>query len=163
MNFYSKLKNHPELLERYNKIFIEQKELGMTEEVSESSEPGKCHYLPHRPVIRKDKDINKARIVFDASAKGNGPSLNECLYKGPQLTPLIFDILLRFRTFVITLTAVIEKAFFQISINPKDRDYLRFLWFEDVFAEVPKIVLNRFARVLFGMTSSMVQYKNMLL
>ena len=152
MNLYSKLKNDPELLECYNEIFVEQKELGMIEEFL-SSEPGKCHYLPHHPVIREDKDTTKVSIFFDALAKGNGPSLNECLYKGPQLTPLIFDILLRFRTFVIALTADIEKAFLQISINPNDRDYLRFLWFENVFAEIPKLVLIRFARVLFGMTS----------
>ena len=52
------------------------------------------------------------------------------------------------------LTPDIEKAFLQISINPNDRDYLRFLWFENVFVEVPKIVRNRFLKVLFGMTSS---------
>ena len=127
MNLYSKLKNDPELLERCNDIFIEQRELGMIEEVSESSEPGKCHYLPHNPVIREDKDTTKVRIIFDASAKGNGPSLKECLCKGPPLTPLIFDILLRLRTFVIALTADIEKAFLQFSINQNDRDYLRFL------------------------------------
>ena len=96
MNLYSKLKNDPELLKRYNEIFIEQKELGVIEEVSESSEPGKCHYLPHHPVIREDKDTTKVRIVFDGSAKRNEPSLNECLYKSPQLTLLIFDILLKF-------------------------------------------------------------------
>ena len=33
-------------------------------------------------------------------------------------------------------------------------DLLRFLWIEDVFAEIPKIVHTRFARILFGMTSS---------
>ena len=71
MNLYSKLKNNPEILGRYNEIFIEQKELGMIEEVSESSEPGKCHYLPHHPVIQEDKDTTKVRIAFDASAIGN--------------------------------------------------------------------------------------------
>ena len=33
-------------------------------------------------------------------------------------------------------------------------DFLRSLWLEDVFAEIPKIVRTRFARILFGMTSS---------
>ena len=70
----------------------------MIEKVSESSKPGKHHYLPHHPVIREDKDATEVRIAFNASTKGNGPGLNECLYKGPQLTPLIFEILLRFRT-----------------------------------------------------------------
>ena len=54
----------------------------MIEEVSESSEPDKRHYLPHHPVIRKDKDTTKVRIFFDALAKKNGPSLSGCFYKG---------------------------------------------------------------------------------
>ena len=33
-------------------------------------------------------------------------------------------------------------------------DYLRSLWLEDEFAEIPKIVRTRFAWILFGMTSS---------
>ena len=41
----------------------------MIERVSESSEPGKCHYLPHHPVIREDKDTTKVRIVFDVRLK----------------------------------------------------------------------------------------------
>ena len=43
--------------------------------------------------------------MFDASAMSEGPSLNKYLYKGAQLTPLIFDIFLRFRTFFIAMTS----------------------------------------------------------
>ena len=46
----------------------------------------KTHYLPHRAVVRCDKETTKVRVVFDASAKsGNEPSLNNCLYAGPCL------------------------------------------------------------------------------
>ena len=69
MNLYSKLEK--ELLKRYNEIFSEKKELEMVEEVSESSELGKCHNILDHPVIRKGKDTTKVRIVSDASAKGN--------------------------------------------------------------------------------------------
>ena len=54
-------------------------------------------------------------------------ALNTCLYKSPQITPLVFDILIRFRSFTIALTSDIEKAFLQSIINENDRDYLRFL------------------------------------
>ena len=94
------------------------------------------------------------RTVFDASAKKNGPSLNEVLCKGPQLTPLIFDILIRCRTYAIALKSDIEKAFHQVSAHEKDRDFLRFLWFDNVFSDQPKIVRNRFAQVIFGVTCS---------
>ena len=52
------------------------------------------------------------------------------------------------------MTSDIEKAFLQISVDKSDRDYLRFLWFDNVFFEAPRIVRNRFARVVFGVTSS---------
>ena len=128
--------------------------MGIIETVPEQGKKGETHYLVYHPVIRKDKDTTKLRIVFDASAKTFGPSLNECLYKGPQLTPLVFDILLRFRAQVIALTADIEKAFHQISVDNDDRDYLRFLWLENIFSDQPTITRNRFARVIFGVTSS---------
>ena len=44
----------------------------------------KVHYLPHHGVVREDKDTTKLRVVYDASSKSSGPSLNECLYKGPK-------------------------------------------------------------------------------
>ena len=148
-----KLKNDSEILSPYNEIFEEQRRLGITETVSEPGKKGETPYLAHHPVIREDKDTTKLRIVFDASAKTFGPSLNECLYKGPQLTPLVFDILPRFRAQVIALTADIEKAFHQISVDNDDRDYLRFLWLENIFSDQPTINRNRFARVIFGVTS----------
>ena len=129
-------------------------ELGIIEPANKNVSPGNCHYSPHHPVIREDKNTSKVRIVFDASAKSDGSSLNECLCKGPQLTPLAFDILIRFRSFAIALTSDIEKAFLQISINENDHDYLRFFWFGDAFSDSPKVVRNRFTRVIFGVTSS---------
>ena len=131
-----------------------QKELGIVEEVKSPGVKGEVYCLPHHSVIRDDKTMTKVRIVFDASSKETGPSLNECLHKGPQTTPLIFDILLRFRTFKIALVADIEKAFLQSTINEKDRDFLCFLRFDNAFSEQPKIVRNRFARAIFGVTSS---------
>lgn len=61
-------------------------------------------------MIKEESTSTKVRIVYDASAKNKGPSLNESLYKGPCLTPLLFDCLLRFRVHDIALTADIEKA-----------------------------------------------------
>ena len=95
------------------------------------------------------------RAVFDASAKTIcNPSLNDCLHKLCQLTLLIFDVLLGFRCYAVALTADIERAFLQIGIVEPNKEFLRFLWFDDVFATEPKIVHNRFACVIFGVMSS---------
>ena len=95
------------------------------------------------------------RIVFDASAKfKNEKSLNDVLDPGPCLLPLLFNILLRFRTGKIGLIADIKQAFLQIEVAPEHRDFLRFMWFDDVFKSHPELISLRFTRVLFGLTCS---------
>ena len=117
--------------------------------------PGKTNYLPHHPVISRDKETTKLRVVYDASAKMNGnPSLNDCLYSGPSLLPSIADVLMRFRFHKVALVADIEKAFLMVSISPSDRDALRFIWLDDIHKDNPKEVVYRFCRVVFGVTSS---------
>ena len=113
---------------------------------------GKVHYLPHRDVIRMDKETNKVRAVYDASAKRNGPSLNDCRYAGRPLIPLILEVLIKFRAHTVALTADIEKAFLNVAIAPEHRDYLRFLWIDDILKDDPQLLVMRFARVVFGVS-----------
>jgi hypothetical protein len=82
--------------------------------------------------------------------------LNDCIYTGPSLTQGIFDILLRFRRNKVGLVADIEKAFFNIAIDEKQRylQLMRFLWLDDINSEGPIIEVYRFARVIFGMNCS---------
>ena len=79
LNLHQKIKDNPDLLKACNDVFIEQKQNGTIEEVMSPSKLGQIHYIPHHPVIRDDKTTRKNRIVFDASARDNGPSLNDCL------------------------------------------------------------------------------------
>ena len=80
--------------------------------------------------------------------------MNDCLEKGPNLTPDVFDILVKFRVYLTGLTADIEKAFHQIAVDLQDRDMLRFLWFDNMQKEHPNIIQYRFCRLVFGLTSS---------
>ena len=58
-----------------------------------------------------DKETTKLCVVFDGSAKElNQCSPNECHEKGPNLIPHIFNILLRFHTYLVGIIADIEKA-----------------------------------------------------
>ena len=41
-----------------------------------------------------------------------------------------------------------------ISIKPEDHEYLRFLWLEDITLDNPRILILRFLRLVFGLTSS---------
>ena len=75
-------------------------------------------------MLRSDKATTKLRVVYDASLKTSSPSLNECLYKGPKFHQLILDLLIRFRSYKVTLIADVEKAFLMIAVDEKDRDVL---------------------------------------
>ena len=144
-----RLRQEPAILEQYDRTIKEQLETGIIEAVDESEPaPGKVHYLPHHGIVRADKTTTKLRVVYDASARSNSPSLNDCLHKGPKFNQLILDLLLRFRSYRIALTADLEKAFFMISVNDHDRDVLRFLWVDDVTKADPNIRVLRFTRVV---------------
>lgn len=150
-----RLRQSPDVLQRYDAVIKEQLEKGIVEVVDDARSQGNAiHYLPHHPVIREDKLTTKVRVVYDASAKTSGPSLNECLYAGPKFEQHILDILLRFRLYKTALAADIEKAFLMISVTPGDRDVLRFLWVDDIRKKLPEVLTLRFARVVFGVSSS---------
>ena len=143
-----------ELFERYDEIIINQLEEGIIEKADNRPEVGKVTYLPHRHILRENHESTPMRIVFDASARNKGPSLNSFLHTGPSLVPLLFSILLRFRSYAVALVADIEKAFLQISVHPDHRDFLRFLWFDDIHSEDLNVTAFRFTRILFGMNCS---------
>ena len=65
--------------------------------------------------------ITNKRVVYDASSKTSGPSLNECLYKGPKFHQFILDLLIRFRSYRVALIADVEKTFLMIAVDEKDR------------------------------------------
>ena len=148
-----RLKQTPEVFKEYHRIIRQQLESGIIEEVKEDVADDRLHYLPHHAVIKRDRETSKVRVVYDASARDNGLSLNDCLYKGPKFNQKIFNILLKFRTHKIALTADIEKAFLMISIVLRDRNALRFLWIKDP-SDLDNIQTYRFTRVVFGVSSS---------
>ncbi|WP_253302409.1 DUF1759 domain-containing protein [Wolbachia endosymbiont of Psylliodes chrysocephala] len=137
----------------YGKVFEEWEKLGIIEEVSEENVNENVHYLAHQAVIKESSNTTKIRPVFDGSAKDkNGNSLNDLLQKGPNLIELTIPLIIKFRIHKIGLTADITKAFLQISIIDKDRDYLRFLWWQNYSERIIKIY--RHCRVVFGLKPS---------
>ena len=151
-----KLRLHPDLLEMYNNVILDQVQRGVIEQVALMEQAEQIHYIPHQAVCRENAETTKLRVVYDASCKdrNSGVSLNDCLHVGPPMTPLIFDILLRFRTNKVALVGDIEKAFHNIEVHPTDRDCLRFLWIDDIHKTDPQIVVYKFQRVPFGLNSS---------
>ena len=151
-----RLNQTPDILHEYDSVIRRQLELGIVQRVPDSDVGmvGQVHYLPHHAVVKQDKDTTKVRVVYDASAKCGGPSLNECLFTGPNFNQKILDILLRFRSYPVALVGDIEKAFLMVSMLEEDRDALRFLWVDDACKSNPEVEVLRFTRVVFGVSSS---------
>ncbi|XP_065095156.1 uncharacterized protein LOC135717134 [Ochlerotatus camptorhynchus] len=92
------LKN-PELKKQYAEFINEYKSLGHCIQIDESQDPPKLlkYYVPHHAVLKPTSSSTKLRVVFDASSKGNGPSLNDALMIGPVVQEDILTINLRFQ------------------------------------------------------------------
>ena len=107
--------------------------------------------MPHKPVIKESAVTTKVRMVFDASAKPYplANSINDCMFTGPPLQPLLWDIMVRARMSTNLLLGDIEKAFLQIGVKEEDRDAFRFLF--NVKGEERHL---RFMRVPFGVEAS---------
>ena len=65
------------------------------------------HYLPHHAVNKEDK----LRIVYEGCAKTRPgkKSLNECLYRGPNMVKNLAGVLIRFRMNPVAFTADIKR------------------------------------------------------
>ena len=148
-------------MKSYNAIIDDQLESGIVEPVmndDEKTTKGKrIHYMPHHAVVREDtKSTTRVRIVFNGSAKSNKEelSINDCLQRGPNIIPSLFDILVRFRSNPYAVVADLETAFHMIIIKEEDRDTLRLLWLKNVDEGLTEITVYRFCRLAFGLKPS---------
>lgn len=86
-------------------------------------------YLPHHCVQRAESKTTPLRVIFNASAKTTtGLSLNDLMYRGPNLQTDLLSLILKWRQYKIAITADIEKHFRQILCHEKDQTYQKILW-----------------------------------
>ena len=114
------MRQNQTILREYDAIIQDQISKGIVQIVADKKDvsSGKVHYLPHHAVVRSDKQTTKERIVYDASARSNGPSLNDCHIAGPKFDQKILNIILRFRSRRVALTA--EESAFDLYVKSKD-------------------------------------------
>ena len=126
---------------------------GHAEEVSkQDANDGQEWYIPHHGVYHPRKP-EKIRVVFDCAAKYRGTSLNDNLLPGPNLMNSLQGVLMRFRKFSVAFSSDIECMFYQVKVPDKQRDLLRFLWWQDGdITQKPRIY--RKTVHLFGAASS---------
>ena len=147
-----KLKGDSEMAAEYSKFMDTMVQNDFMEKVpNDELDKKDSYYLSHHGVVHKQK--KKLRVVFDCSMKTQGESLNDYLWKGPNLANSLVGVLLRFRLEKFALTADIEKMFNQVRLSNEDKDYHRFMWYpnNDLNSE-PSIY--RMKVHIFGATSS---------
>ena len=96
--------------------------------MSPSEKDEKAWYLPHFAIVRPEKTTTKTHVVFNASAKCNGVSLNDVIYQGPKLQCDVFDVLLHFRRLPVALVCDIAEMYLRIGMEPSSRPFNGFLW-----------------------------------
>ena len=92
------LQQDPVVLQEYDMTIKGQLQRQIVEPIQETPDSiCRVHYLSHHAAVRHDKETTKVCVVYDASARTGGPSLNNCLHAGPKFNQRIMDILMRFR------------------------------------------------------------------
>ena len=154
-----KLDKDPVKLQQYKEVHLNEVAMNFVEKVptNELENPNILkHYLHNFPVYKKSPtSTTPCRRVFNASFRMKGNiSLNDCMLKGPSLTPNILKVQLRMRLKKYLMCADVSKAFLRVLLRYEDRNFTCFFvrvnW-EDPNSEV---MVCRFRVVLFGSTSS---------
>ncbi|KAK7909491.1 hypothetical protein WMY93_014175 [Mugilogobius chulae] len=125
-----KLKSNKQYYDQYKTFMEETINKGDAEPAPKTSEGETEWYLPHHGIYHPRKP-DKLRVVFDGSAKFRGISLNDTLLTGPDLINPLVGVLCRFRKETVAIICDIERMFYQFSVTPESRNYLKFLWWKD--------------------------------
>ncbi|XGW34476.1 hypothetical protein V3C99_018406 [Haemonchus contortus] len=150
------LNGDEEKLKLYNDTLTTYLQEGVIEEAKNFSHGVATFYLPHRHVWSPSKST-KLRIVIDASSHAKGEyCLNDVIFEGHSLAPLIHEVVLQFRTHLNTMVADIQKAFLQIRLPKEHRHVTRFLWVKNPSLPLTGDNLRyfHFCRVAFGINAS---------
>lgn len=149
-----KLLKNPLHMKAYNDNFREllSENFGRPlDECDLSDEFDNIGFIPMTGVINSNKDPPKHRIVFDASARFRGVSLNDYLLKGPDLLVNLVKPLLRMRENEIAFVADIKSMYMRVKMNLRDQQLQRVLWRPNPNEEFRVFV---FSSMLFGPKSS---------
>ncbi|XP_062708370.1 uncharacterized protein LOC134288239 isoform X1 [Aedes albopictus] len=125
-----KLSQHPDLKKQYQDFMDEYESLGHCKEVNVSEDPSGIikWYLPHHAVLRPSNTTTKCRVVFDASAKVSGRSLNDVMKIGAIIQSDLQSISLRFLLPLHVLATDVAKMYRQVFVDRRHTPLTRVFW-----------------------------------
>ena len=150
-----RLQKDEELHSQYTDFMNKLESKNYAEKVPQSdliSDKDRVWYIPHHCVTHPRKP-GKVRVVFNCPVNFKGYNLNQHLLQEPDLNNMLLGVLLRWRKNEVAIVADIELMFYQVRVDPKDCDMLRYLWWPagDITKEP---VHYRMLVHVFGATSS---------
>ena len=149
-----RLAKDPTLNENVRKQIHEYEQKGYAHRASpeelNTADLRRVWYLPLGAVTNPRKP-GKVRLIWDASAKVDGVSLNSMLLKGPDQMTLLPAVLFRFRQYPVAVSADIKEMFHQVRIRPEDRHSQRFVYRADPTAPLETYLMDV---ATFGSTCS---------
>ena len=148
-NLEKTLVKNPEIAKSYQETICRYLKRGYIKRIEQTETLKASWYLPYFSITRI---TTKTRIVFDASAKYNGISLNDVIHQGPKLQQELFDVLLRFRKLPVAVVCDIPEMYLQIKLYPGDRSCHRILWRNLNIDQEPTVY--EFDRLVFGLNCS---------
>ena len=116
--------------EKYNDNYRDAINRGVLTRVTDKmieeykSIPGnRIHYTGHHAVYKESSKSTPLRVVNDSAVKNNyiGPSINDCMGKGPKALNNLLEILLRWRTYDVALILDLKKAYNSVKTTEFER------------------------------------------
>ncbi|XP_062714292.1 uncharacterized protein LOC134291044 [Aedes albopictus] len=149
-----RMEKDPVLKENIQRQIQEYLERGYAHRASakelSTADPRRIWFLPLGAVVNPKKP-SKVRLIWDASAKVDGISLNDMLLKGPDQLASLPGVIFRFRQHRVAVVGDIKQMFHQIFIKNSDRYAHCFLWSPKAQKKPDVFVMNV---ATFGSTSS---------
>ncbi|XP_029054455.2 uncharacterized protein LOC114881764 [Osmia bicornis bicornis] len=125
----ARVTKNPELYREYQAFLREYLDLGHMSQIGETESLEGKVFISHLPVLRRESQTTKLRVVFNASMNSsNSKSLNDCLHVGPNLQANLFSLLIRWRWHRFVYTADIAKMFRQINVASVDTNFQCIFW-----------------------------------
>ena len=120
------------LREMYHDFLREYEELNHMTRVGVVEPDVNRFYIPHQAVLKEKSTTTKLCTVLNASIKLKSEiSLNNLLLTGPNLLPMLSDLIINWRNYRFVFVEDIEKMYRQIEIHSKDRRFQCILWRSD--------------------------------
>ena len=149
----SRLLKEPEKLEECVKSIQKSLDNGYVEKVPIEEVRNPSNDTWSLPIFCVEQKKKALRLVYDASARYGGISLNDALYQGPDLNNQLRSVLLRFREKPIAFAADIQAMFNNFAVPSHQKDLMRFFWFDNNDPS-QELVTYRSTCHIFGCVSS---------